>query len=151
MQALGSSAAWPSTTKVTCGELRDVKTSASWYMLCSKAAQQACCRACRTPCRSTVSVATSALCCSVRAIQLRPCCGRLGAAKALAGCAAELGRPGMEAVAGEVALEALRAAVAGLRLADRDAPGTGTQEALADALKARAARRRIGFGLRGYP
>jgi hypothetical protein len=77
----------------------------------------------------------------MHAVQLRPCRGRLGAAKALAGCAAELGRPGMEAVAGEVALEALRAAVTGLRLADRDAPGTGTQEALADALKARAAGR----------
>ena len=60
---------------------------------------------------------------------------RLGAAKALVGCAAELERPGMEAVASESALEALRVAVLGLRMADRDAPGTGTQEALADALK----------------
>ena len=41
----------------------------------------------------------------------------------------------MEAVASESALEALRVAVLGLRMADRDAPGTGTQEALADALK----------------
>ncbi|KAK9826371.1 hypothetical protein WJX81_003941, partial [Elliptochloris bilobata] len=60
---------------------------------------------------------------------------RLGAAKALAGCAAELEHPGMEAVAGETALDALRVSVLGLRMADRDAPGTGTQEALADALK----------------
>lgn len=51
------------------------------------------------------------------------------------GCAAELERPGMEAVASESALEALRVAVLGLRMADRDAPGTGTQEALPDALK----------------
>lgn len=43
----------------------------------------------------------------------------------------------MEAVASESALEALRMAVLGLRMADRDAPGTGTQEALADALKVR--------------
>lgn len=94
---------------------------------------------CHAPCRSILSAVPNGpvLHCSVHAVQQRPCGGRLGAAKALAGCAAELGRPGMEAVAGEVALEALRAAVLGLRLADRDAPGTGTQEALADALKAR--------------
>ena len=43
----------------------------------------------------------------------------------------------MREVAGEAALEALRVAVLGLRMADHDAPGTGTKEALADALKAR--------------
>ena len=62
---------------------------------------------------------------------------RLGAATALARCAAELEKPGMREVAGEAALEALRVAVLGLRMADHDAPGTGTKEALADALKAR--------------
>ena len=43
----------------------------------------------------------------------------------------------MREVAGEAALEALRVAVVGLRMADHDAPGTGTKEALAEALEAR--------------